>query len=217
LHSGFVHLHQVYTHAKKDFSGRVTVPVLYDVTLDTIACNESMPIIELLNGLGDNNLDLTAPAKNEKTAAEYENLKKDVVSKFNTGVYAAGLAKTQQAYEQNVATVYTFMDLLEEKLGHSRFIFGEKVSLIDIRVFITYLRYIFAYRILFKLDQKNYTSYPNLNRFLLDFYQTQGIQQTVSTQDIKEGYFGNFVGENGVVIIPLGPDFDLNQKIEVKH
>lgn len=212
VHPDFKFLHQVYTHSKKDYTGRVSVPVLYDVDLGTIASNESLEIIELFNDFGDG-VDLLAPAKDESTAADFETLKQKAL-KFNSGVYMSGLSTNQQDYEQAANGVFDTLDLLEERLGSSRFLFGANLTLVDIRVFVTYLRFIFVYRVLFKLDKKPYTEYKNLNRFVREMYQKYNLKVTApSMEGIKEGYYKNFVDMmNSEGIVPLGPDFDLDAK-----
>lgn len=215
LHPEYKSLHQVYTHAKSDYTGRVSVPVLYDVTADTIASNESVAIIELFNDFNPNSkVDLLAPAKNEATAAQYEDLKKTVL-KFNMSVYAAGMSTTQQDYDQWANTVFSILDSFEEKLATNRFILGADVTLLDIRVFVTYLRFIYVYRILFRLDKKDYaTAYPHLNRHVRDLYQSFHLRGTVpSLHDVKVGYYVNFTELNPHGIIPSGPDFDLDSKL----
>jgi len=213
LHPEYKSLHQVYTQAKHDFTGRVTVPVLYDKDLQAIVSNESVQCIELFNDFYPKSpIDLLAPAKSEATAGEFENLKKTVLG-FNTAVYGGGLAPTQQDYEKAVNGVFETLDLLEDKLASSRFIFGAEPTLVDIRAFVTYLRFLFVYRILFRLDKKDYTTYKNLNRFVRDMYQSFHLQATVpDIHDVKVGYYQNFTEMNPKGIVPLGPDFDLNAK-----
>jgi len=211
IHHEFKFLHEVYTHSKKDYTGRVSVPVLYDITLDKIATNESIESIELISkydGEGSVNVDLLSPEK-KSDIEEFERLRKEVSPKFNFAVYAAGIAKTQQDYEVGVNKFFEFLDLIEGKLGSNRFVFGNSPTLVDIRVYVTYLRFIYVYRILFKLDKKPYTHYKNLNRFLADFYKSFNLQHTFDVEQAKIGYYKNF----GHSIVPVGPDFEIDQKL----
>jgi len=213
-HPDFKYLHQVYTRAKKDYTGRVSVPVLYDLTLDTIVCNESLALIELFSGFGKG-IDLVAPAKDPKTTEEFTHLKNTVITKVNAGCYAAGLAKTQESYDKAVTELFATFDELDARLASSRYLLGNLPSLPDVRLFVSYLRFVYVYRVLFRLDKKNYIHYKNLNRFLLEFYETDGIQSTINISEIKEGYYTNFNESGNATIIPAGPDFDLNAEISV--
>eukprot|EP00026_Physarum_polycephalum_P012810 Phypoly_transcript_13144.p1 GENE.Phypoly_transcript_13144~~Phypoly_transcript_13144.p1 ORF type:complete len:299 (+),score=54.87 Phypoly_transcript_13144:87-983(+) len=210
LHPEYKFLHQVYTHAKKDFTGRVTVPVLYDVDTDSIVSNESVGCMELFNNFGANSLDLFAPAKNSASAAKFDELKARVL-KFNFAVYGAGLATTQNDYEQSANFVFETLDIFENLLSENRFVFGDTASVVDIRLFVTYLRFIYVYRLLFRLDKKNYANYTNLNIHVREFYSGLNLQGTApNLEDIKAGYFKNFEGEIPQNIVPVGPDFELN-------
>ncbi len=199
------HLHQLYTLADPRVSGRATVPVLWDRVGGTIVSNESSEILRMFNdGFGAlaNGPDLY-PAE---MRAEIDALNDHVYPSLNNGVYRAGFATTQHAYDEAFREVFHTLDLLEARLADGRpFLMGPHFTEADIRVFVTLVRFDAAYHGLFKCNLRRLTEYPGLSRYLERVLQIEGVAPTVSIDHIKRGYYSiKSLNPNGIV--PLGPD-----------
>ena len=206
--NGARYLHQIYTLAKPDYTGRVTVPVLWDTERRTIVNNESADILRILNtafdAFGDADVDLYPAALRERideiNARVYENV--------NNGVYRAGFATSQAAYEEAAQALFAALDDLERRLGDSRYLAGERLTEADWRLFTTLVRFDPVYVTHFKCNLRRLVDYPNLWGFTRELYQVPGVKQTVSFDHIKRHYFTSHPSVNPQGIIPIGPQLD---------
>ena len=202
---GARHLHEIYTHADPHFTGRATVPVLYDTLRDTIVNNESADIVRMLNSgfgtLADTSIDLYPGA----FRPEIDALNARLYPRLNNGVYRAGFGTTQVAYDEAYADVFAMLDELEQRLAGRRFLVGERLTESDIRAFVTLIRFDAAYNGLFKCNRRRIADYANLSAYLERMLAVPGVAATVSIDHIKRGYYSvKALNPNGIV--PLGPD-----------
>ncbi|MCG7366718.1 glutathione S-transferase family protein [Pantoea sp. ACRSH] len=204
--NGASYLHELYTRADADFTGRATVPVLWDKKTQTIVNNESADIVRMFNSgfgdLADNRIDLYPSA----LRAEIDALNAAIYPRLNNGVYRAGFATTQLSYQQAYSDVFEQLNELEARLADGRtFLFGERVTETDIRLFVTLIRFDVAYYGLFKCNQRRVRDYPLLNRYLKSMLSISGVRETVDIEHIKQGYYSiKALNPNGIV--PAGPD-----------
>lgn len=203
-------LHQVYTAASPQYTGRVTVPVLWDKQQATIANNESSDIIRMMNsafdGLGAAAGDYYPPDLREQIDAINTRVYKTV----NNGVYKAGFATTQQAYEEGVRPLFETLDWLEARLSQQRWLAGERFTEADIRLFTTLIRFDAVYVGHFKCNVRRIADYPALSAYLRDIYQRPGIADTVDFRHIKGHYYESHRTLNPAGIVPLGPLLDFS-------
>jgi putative glutathione S-transferase len=202
--NGATYLHEVYTKADPHYSGRVTVPVLWDKERQTIVNNESSEIIRMLNGafgrFSNNAIDLY-PAE---FAAEIDAINEPVYRKLNNGVYRTGFASTQAAYEEGFRDVFEMLDELEQRLAGRTFLVGERLTEADVRLFVTLVRFDNAYHGLFKCNRQRLADYPNLTAYVARILGVPGVRETVNVEHIKKGYYSiKALNPNGIV--PLGP------------
>ena len=201
-------LHQIYTRADPAYSGRVTVPVLWDKQEQTIVSNESSEIIRMLNSAfdewGDAGVDLW-PAD---LRAEIEAINDRVYPSINNGVYRAGFATTQGAYEEAFDEVFDALDEMERRLSHGRYLLGDRMTEADWRLFTTLVRFDAVYYSHFKCNLRRIDDYPNLSNYLRDLYQTPGVAETVNMLHIKAHYYGSHDTINPTRIVPEGPELD---------
>ena len=204
--NGATYLHEIYTRADPHYTGRATVPVLWDKQRQTIVNNESADILRMCNsGFGT----LADPAFDLYPAdlrAGIDALNAQTYPRLNNGVYRAGFATTQEAYEEAFAEVFSMLDELEVRLGdHGPLLFGERLTEADIRLFVTLVRFDAAYHGLFKCNLRRITDYPALSAYLVRVLAVPGVRQTVSIDHIKRGYYSiKALNPNGIV--PVGPD-----------
>ncbi|HVX82789.1 MAG TPA: glutathione S-transferase family protein [Devosiaceae bacterium] len=200
------YLWQVYALAAADYSGRVTVPVLWDKKQQTIVNNESAEIIRMFNsafnGLTDNALDYYPAALRDRIDA----INARVYDTVNNGVYKAGFATTQEAYEEAVDALFESLDWLEGILGGSPYLLGEEMTEADWRLFTTLVRFDAVYVGHFKCNRRRIADYPNLSRYLERLYAVPGVKETVHMDHIKTHYYWSHVGINPHRIIPVGPE-----------
>ena len=200
------YLHQLYTRAEADFTGRATVPVLWDKKTQTIVNNESADILRMFNSgfgdLADNRLDLYP----EDLRPEIDALNATIYPRLNNGVYRTGFATTQVSYQQAFNEVFEQLDELEQRLKDGRtFLLGERLTEADIRLFVTLIRFDVAYHGLFKCNLRRLRDYPLLDRYLKSVLAVSGVRQTVNIDHIKQGYYSiKALNPNGIV--PAGPD-----------
>ena len=206
---GSRHLHEVYTRARADYTGRVTVPVLWDKQRETIVCNESAEIIRMLNSefdaLGDATLDFHPSA----LRAEIDEVNGFVYERVNNGVYKAGFATSQQAYEEAFDALFGALDELDARLGDRRWLVGGQATEADWRLFTTLVRFDAVYHGHFKCNQRRVVDYPHLSGYLRDLYQWPGVAETVDFAKIKQHYYGSHRNVNPTGIVPKGPKLDL--------
>ena len=202
------YLHEVYTLADPKYSGRVTVPVLWDRQQRTIVSNESSEIIRMFNSAFDsltgNELDFYP----EPLRAEIDSINSFIYNAINNGVYKAGFATDQQVYSSEVTTLFQALDTLEARLDKQRYLVGEQLTEADIRLFTTLVRFDPVYVGHFKCNIRRIADYPNLANYVRDIYQTQNIAATVRMDHIKEHYYASHSTINPTGIIPMGPDID---------
>lgn len=203
---GLKFLYQLYQRATPDYSGRVTVPVLWDKKRETIVSNESAEIIRMFNSefnqLTGNNADFYPP----DLRAEIDGLNQDIYDSINNGVYRAGFASSQAAYEQAVVPLFEQLDLLDERLtNHGPFLFGDVQTEADWRLFTTLIRFDPVYVGHFKCNLKRIVDYPALSEYLQRLTEAQGIEGTCNIQHIKRHYYYSHSSINPTRIVPLGP------------
>jgi putative glutathione S-transferase len=205
---GAFHVHQVYTAARPEFTGRATVPVLWDRKTRTIVNNESSEIIRMMNSefdeFGNAALDLY-PATLRSTIDEINAFIYDAI---NDGVYRCGFAKTQSAYEQSFQKLFIALDRIEQRLGQQRYLVGERFTEADLRLFPTLVRFDAVYYSHFKCNLRRLADYHNLSNYTREIYQMPGVGETVDIPRIKLGYYGGMRNLNPSGIIPLGPALD---------
>lgn len=204
-------LHEIYTLAEPNFTGVVSVPLLWDKKLKTAVNNESSEIIRMLNSAFDH---LGAKAGDYYPASlrtEIDEINEFVYQTINNGVYRAGFATKQAAYERAVTKLFAALNVCEARLSKQRFLVGNQLTEADIRLFTTLVRFDAVYYGHFKCNLKRLVDYPNLFNYLLDIYQHQGIAQTVDLEYSKAHYYGSHDTINPTGIIPLGPIQDFNQ------
>ena len=202
-------LHEIYTRAETRYSGRVTVPVLWDKQRQTIVSNESAEIIRMLNGAFDG---LGARGGDYYPATlrdEIDALNARIYPAINNGVYRAGFATTQAAYEEAFDELFATLDWLEELLGRRRYLAGPGVTEADWRLFTTLLRFDPVYHGHFKCNLRQLADYPNLWAYTRELYQWPGVAETVSFLHIKGHYYQSHRTINPTGIVPKGPLLDL--------
>ena len=201
-------LHQVYTAADPEYTGRVTVPVLWDRKQATIVSNESSEIIRMLNssfdGVGAKPGDFYPAA----LRTEIDSINARVYDTLNNGVYKAGFATNQEAYEEAVKPLFETLDWLDGRLATRRFLIGDQLTEADIRLFTTLIRFDPVYVGHFKCNMRRIADYPNLSAYTRDVYQIPGIAETVNVEHIKRHYYESHPSVNPSGIVPLGPVLD---------
>jgi putative glutathione S-transferase len=205
----FTKLHQIYTKAKSDYSGRVTVPVLWDKKTQTIVSNESSEIIRMFNSEFN---DLTANKVDYfpvDLRGEIEQWNELIYPNINNGVYRCGFATTQEAYEEAFHTLFSALDTLDEHLAQKRYLVGNTITEADWRLFTTLVRFDAVYVGHFKCNKKRIADYKHLHGYLKELYQQEGVAQTTDMTHIKRHYYFSHAGINPTQIIPLGPELGL--------
>lgn len=207
---GSHYLYEIYARAKSDYTGRVTVPVLWDKQTSTIVNNESRQILRMFDhefgAVAKNQRDLCPRELTQAIDAEIDAL----YAPINNGVYRAGFAVKQGAYEHAVKELFEALDGYEARLEKQRFLLGVTLSEADICFFTTLLRFDPVYHYHFKCNLKRIADYPALSGYLRDIYQTPGVADVCSIEHIKHHYFTSHPAINPNKIIPLGPVLDLN-------
>ena len=203
-------MHQVYTAADPKYSGRVTVPVLWDKQQKTIVSNESPEIIRMFNGAFDAlpGVDASLDFYPEDLRAEIDAVNARVYATVNNGVYRAGFATSQQAYEEAARELFDSLDWLEARLARRRYVAGNVVTEADWRLFTTLLRFDPVYNTHFKCNLRRLVDYPNLWNYTRELYQMPGVAPTVRLDHIKRHYWGSHRNINPSGIVPLGPVID---------
>jgi putative glutathione S-transferase len=198
-------LYELYLKANPAYTGQITVPVLWDKKSKTMVNNESSEIIRMLNsGFGDlanNDIDLYP----EELRHEIDEINDRLYESFNNGVYRAGFAATQKAYEVAVHDVVDSLDFLEQRLAGQNYLVGNRLTEADIRAFVTLIRFDLAYHGLFKINLRQVREYPNLRAYVQRIYGLPGIDETVNVDHIKAGYY-SIEALNPTGIVPLGPE-----------
>lgn len=201
-------LHEVYTAAEADYTGRVTVPVLWDRQSNTIVSNESSEIIRMLNSAFDHIGAIPGDFYPEALRGEIDAINARVYDTVNNGVYKAGFATTQEAYREAVVPLFESLDWLEARLATRRFLAGDLLTETDIRLFTTLIRFDAVYHGHFKCNIRRIADYPNLLAYTRDLYQWPGVAGTVNFEHIKRHYYESHRSINPYGIVPRGPDTD---------
>ena len=202
---GADNLHQLYTHAKPDYSGHVTVPVLWDTRTETIVNNESADIMRMLgsafDACGANDLDLYP----ESYRGKIDTLNDRIYDAVNNGVYKAGFATSQDAYDKAVTPLFAMLDELEERLEGKDWLVGDRLTEADIRLWTTLIRFDPVYHTHFKCNIRRIADYPNLSALTRRIYELDGIAETVNFRHIKHHYYESHERINPHGIVPAGP------------
>ncbi|MDA8739842.1 glutathione S-transferase family protein [Rhodobacteraceae bacterium] len=206
--NGAQFLYQVYTQAKPDYSGRVTVPVLWDKHTKTIVSNESPEIIRMFNTAFDEVGSAQGDYYPEHLRSEIDTLNERIYNTLNNGVYRCGFATTQAAYEEAITPLFDTLDWLEDILSRKRYLTGAQITEADWRLFTTLIRFDPVYVGHFKCNIRRIADYPNLSNYLRDLYQQPGIARTVNMEHIKRHYYESHTSINPSRIVPTGPDTD---------
>jgi glutathionyl-hydroquinone reductase len=206
--NGRARLHEIYTLAKPDYSGRVTVPVLWDKEKRTIVSNESAEIIRMLGSAFDGIGAKAGDFYPEALRATIDEINGRVYDRINNGVYKCGFATTQQAYEAAFVPFFEALDGIEERLALQRYLAGERITEADWRLFTTLVRFDAVYYGHFKCNRQRIIDYPNLSNYVRDLYQQDGVACMVHMDHIKQHYYGSHRAINPTGIVPLGPALD---------
>jgi len=208
------YMHELYTRADSNYSGHASVPVLWDKHTQTIVNNESSEIIRMFNtafdAVGAKSGDFYPKDKRE----EIDAVNARFYDTLNNGVYKAGFATAQAAYEEAVVPLFDTLDWLEERLGQSRFLLGDSLTEADIRLFTTLVRFDSVYYGHFKCNVRRIMDYRNLWAYTRDIYQLPGVAPTVSFEHIKRHYYMSHKRINPTGIVPLGPALDFEAPAE---
>jgi putative glutathione S-transferase len=209
--NGFHFLSEAYAATDPAFNGRVTVPVLWDKQTRRIVNNSEDDICRMFNDafatLGNREVNLFP----EDIADEQAMLSGFIYEKVNNGVYRAGFATSQEAYEQGCRAVFAALDELERRLPASRYLFGKRIVEADWRLFCTLIRFDAVYHGHFKCNVRRIVDYPNLDGYLRDLYHWPGIAETVNLDHIKRHYYMTHDDINPTRIVPIGPDLNFHR------
>ncbi|WP_201550249.1 glutathione S-transferase family protein [Psychrobacter fjordensis] len=203
--------YEIYIAAKPDYTGRVTVPILWDKKTNTIVSNESSEIIRMFNSAFDEVGAVAGDFLPTELLTEIDEINAFVYSAINNGVYKAGFATTQSAYESAVTELFDALDTLEVRLAEQRYLVGSTITEADWRLFTTLVRFDAVYVGHFKCNLHRIIDYPNLWGYLRDLYQVPGIAETVNMTHIKQHYYTSHANINPTRIIPMGPVIDFNE------
>lgn len=203
----FDRLRQLYFKAEPNYGGRFTVPVLWDTKTETVVNNESSEIIKMLNcefnDFAENpSVDLYPVEMRD----EIDKVAESFYNGFNNGVYRCGFAKTQEAYDEAVKEVFDVLDDLEARLSKSRYLCGSQLTLADVRLFTTLIRFDAVYVFHFKTNKKRIADCPNVSAYMRELYQMPKIRSTVNMEHIRNHYYRSHPSINPFRIVPAGPD-----------
>ncbi|WP_317932435.1 glutathione S-transferase family protein [Halioxenophilus sp. WMMB6] len=198
-------LHQIYTRARSDYTGRVTVPILWDRQRQTIVSNESADIIRMFNSAFDhltgNKLDFYP----QRLRDEIDRVNRWIYDDVNNGVYRAGFATSQQAYEEAFDRLFAALDELERLLGESPYLVGGQITEADWRLFTTLVRFDAVYFGHFKCNYQQIADYPALSRYVRELYHYPGVAETIDIEQIKQHYYASHKQINPTGVVPRGP------------
>ena len=195
------YLYEIYIEAKGNYTGQITVPVLWDKQRNTIVNNESSEIIRMLNDsfgdLAENDVDLYPASLRQ----EIDDVNDRLYDSFNNGVYRAGFATTQLAYEKAASDVWASLDYLEKQLEGREYLVGNQLTEADVRAFVTMIRFDAAYHGLFKLNNHQLRDYKNVSNYMQRIYHLDGVAETVNIEHIKAGYYSvKALNPTGIVL-----------------
>ena len=204
--NNITYLHEVYTKAEPQYTGRVTVPTLWDRARETIVSNESSEIIRMFNSAFN---EVGATSQNyypDDLRNEIDNINDVIYKNVNNGVYRCGFASTQAAYEEAFDNLFNTLEELEKRLNSDRYLVGGTLTEADWRLFSTLLRFDIVYYGLFKCNKRHIYEYPNLWNFTLELYQYPGIEDVTDLDHIKRGYYANMQRLDVKGFVPKGPN-----------
>ena len=203
-------MHEVYIRADKNFTGQITVPVLWDTKLNTIVNNESSEIIRMLNSAFNAFTEDKTDYYPEALRKQVDAINQPIYDNINNGVYRCGFAKSQAAYERAFDRLFNELENVESILSENRYLTGKQLTEADWRLFTTLIRFDSVYVGHFKCNLKRIADYPSLSNYLRELYQLPGIAETVDMDYIKRHYYFSHTSVNPTQIIPRGPvvDFD---------
>ena len=208
--NGKAKLSEIYLLADAKYSGRVSVPVLWDKKRRTIVNNESAEIIRMLNSAFDAFTNIRTDFYPERLRGEIDRLNEQIFATVNNGVYRAGFATSQAAYERAFRGLFDTLDELEQKLSQQRYLTGNTITEADWRLFTTLVRFDAVYYAHFKCNWRHSYEYPNLSNYTRDLYQQPGVAETVSLAQIKRHYYFSQRQVNPTGIVPVGPQLDFS-------
>ena len=206
--NGARYLHEVYARAKPDYSGRVSVPALWDKERGTIVNNESSEIIRMFNGAFDAHGDGALDFYPAELRSEIDAVNELVYETVNNGVYRAGFATRQGPHDDAVGSLFATLDELERRLGRQRYLCGARLTEADWRLFTTLVRFDSVYHGHFKCNLRRLVDYPNLWAYMRELYQAPGVAETVNLDHIKRHYYASHESINPTRIVPRGPIID---------
>lgn len=204
-------MHQIYTRNKNDYTGRVTVPVLWDKQQQCIVSNESSEIIRMFNSAFDDITNDTNDFCPMSLQSEIDEINQFVYDAINNGVYLCGFATTQTAYQQAYNNLFDALDQIEQKLTHQRYLVGDIITEADWRLFTTLIRFDSVYHGHFKCNRQRLEDYPAISHYLRELYQWPGIAETVDFYHIKRHYYFSHTMINPTQVVPSGPEIDYYQ------
>ena len=205
------YMHQLYTAADPNYSGRVTIPVLWDKQHNVMVNNESSEIIRMFNSAFDEIGAKPGDYYPEALRTEIDRVNEHVYDSINNGVYQAGFATSQKAYELAVFPLFAALDELEQRLSKQRYLVGEQITEADWRLFTTLIRFDAVYHGHFKCNLKHIEDYPHLAGYMRELYQWPGVAETVNMVHIKEHYYRSHPTINPSGVVPAGPVLDLTR------
>ena len=203
------YLHEVYTAHDPAYSGRVTVPILWDKKTNTIVSNESSEIIRMFNSAFDEVGAKPGDYYPEALRTEIDEINARIYTNVNNGVYKSGFATTQAAYEEAVVPLFETLDWLEQRLSGQRYLLGDVLTEADWRLFTTLIRFDPVYVGHFKCNIRRLEDYPNLWAYTRELYQYEAVSETINMQHIKHHYYVSHTTINPSGVVPLGPELDL--------
>lgn len=205
---GVDYMYEIYTAAMPDYSGRVTVPVLWDKKLNTIVSNESPEIIRMFNSAFDGVGAKRGDYYPVELRTQIDDLNERIYESVNNGVYKCGFSTTQEAYEEALAPLFETLDWIDTRLSTQRYLTGNAITEADWRLFTTLVRFDPVYVGHFKCNVRRIDDYPNLSGYVRDLYQQPGIAETVNMEHIKNHYYASHETINPSRVVPVGPDID---------
>lgn len=206
--AGLRYLYELYLRVAPRYSGRVTVPVLWDRERDTIVSNESAEIIRMFNSAFNEITGNDSDYYPQELRSEIDELNALIYENVNNGVYRAGFATRQAAYEKAFDALFATLDTLDGRLTGQRYLLGERPTEADWRLFTTLIRFDAVYHGHFKTNLRRIADYPQLSAYLRDLYQHPGVAETVDFDHIKQHYYGSHRTINPTGIVPRGPQLD---------
>lgn len=207
-YEGFRFLSEAYAIADPSFEGRVTVPTMWDRETRTIVCNESALVMRMLDKAFDAFTDVRLDLRPEAMIRKIDVLEQRIYDAVNDGVYKCGFAATQSAYDEAIVELFAMLDELDARLASRRYLFGDRITEADWRLFTTLIRFDPIYVGHFKTNVRRVADYANLGPYLRDLYQQPGIAETVRVDAMKIHYYTTHLHINPTGIIPAGPVLD---------